>query len=80
MIILFDATKPHKPSRSFGQGLATARSERPSPGPTAEDRAWAAYELNKDCRDYSVVGREPAWHERAARHEHERRADISRNH
>ncbi len=57
MTILFDATKPVKTTRNrpFGLGLGRYQAERLPIGPSDADRAWAAYELNKDARDYDVL-------------------------
>ena len=51
MTTLFDSKPRVKPARKpFGVGL-----NRRFTGPTAEEAAWAAYEMNKDCQDYEVV-------------------------
>jgi hypothetical protein len=42
-----------RPDRPFGEGILPAR--RTYFVPSAEDLAWAAYELNKDATDYDVV-------------------------
>ena len=58
MTILFDSkprVKATRPSRVFGLGLGRNRAERLPVGPSPEDAAWAAYELNKNCRNYEVI-------------------------
>lgn len=56
MSILFDSARPVKSSRRpFGVGIFSRRPVRSPVGPSEADRAWAAYELNKDCRDYDII-------------------------
>ena len=56
MSILFHFARPVKSARRpFGLGIITRRPGHSPVGPSASDRAWAAYELNKDCRDYTVA-------------------------
>lgn len=56
MTILFDAHRTvNRNRRPFGLGVARPGRDRLPVGPSPEDAAWAAYELNKDCRDYIVV-------------------------
>lgn len=52
------ARKIARPARPFGEGIFPAR-ERRMPF-TAADLAWAAFELNKDTRDYEVLVPGPA--------------------
>ena len=55
MTILYHPGRLVNRNTTFGLGIAKPARERRLPvGPSAADRAWAAYELNKDCRDYSV--------------------------
>ncbi|MDB5349198.1 MAG: hypothetical protein JWN86_445 [Planctomycetota bacterium] len=56
MTALFDSKPRVKSARKpFGYGLGRNQAERLPKGPNVEDAAWAAYELNKACRDYAVV-------------------------
>src|SRR5581483_2000543 len=57
-MVIFDATRPLvKSARTFGLSLArTGRHDRPPLGPSDADRAWAALNLNRDARDYEVLG------------------------
>ena len=56
MTILYPASKSVKSARrTFGVGILPQRPARLPIGPSEADLRWAAYELNKDCRDYEVV-------------------------
>jgi hypothetical protein len=58
---IFNRTRPVvKPTRKaardirpFGEGVYPDRTRRS--GHTLADEAWAAYELNKDTKDYEVI-------------------------
>lgn len=56
MTTLFDSKPRVKSARKpFGLGLGRNRADRLPVGPSAADAAWAAHELNKACRDYTVL-------------------------
>lgn len=56
MSILFDSARIVKSARRpFGLGIFIQQPDPAPIGPSDSDRAWAAYELNKDSRDYTVV-------------------------
>ena len=74
-MIIFDSTRPNvKPARPFATGLAPARRDRFAPSDA--DRAWAAYELNKDCTDYAVIEPARAWDQEAGEAEAQARLDA----
>jgi hypothetical protein len=54
MTTLFDSARLVNPAHTFGESILPTCTARFVP--SDEDLRWAAYELNKDCKDFDVAG------------------------